>query len=45
MAVKADTSPFYWSQVERGVRSPTIDFLARASYFLNVSLSSLFEDL
>jgi ribosome-binding protein aMBF1 (putative translation factor) len=44
LAMKANASPSYLSEVERGLRAPTTDFLVRVGHFLGVSPASLISD-
>ena len=43
-AMKANVSPSYLSEAERGLRGVTVDLLVRMAIGLNVSLETLFEE-
>ncbi|MFA5073711.1 MAG: helix-turn-helix transcriptional regulator [Nitrospirota bacterium] len=42
-AERADTSPNYWSRMERGTENPTLDMLIKISDALEVELWELFD--
>lgn len=44
-AVSIGTDRTYLSEVERGMRSPTVDMAARVAHGLGLTLSELFEGL
>lgn len=43
-SIKADISPSYLSDAERGAHAFTIDFMVRMAYHLGVSLSDLISE-
>ena len=43
-AMRANVSPSYLSEIERGLRGVTVDLLVRMAIGLDVSLETLFEE-